>query len=302
MAQPKAMELENAIGYDVITAKRRSQLGMVWHRLLKNKLAVVGLIILAVMILSSIGIGFFVNYETIVRHNLKEKLQGISAAHWFGTDAYGRDLLYRIIYGTRISLTIGFASVIGAMVIGGAIGAIAGFYGGKIDIVVMRFMDMLMAIPSTLLAICIVSALGTGIMNLLLAIMISMIPQFAMIVRSSVLTIKNSEFVEAARAGGTSTLRIIVRHILPNAMGPIIVQATLSLGGVILTAASLSFIGLGVMPPEPEWGAILTEGQEYMRDYPYLVIFPGLTIMMAVLACNFLGDGLRDALDPKLKQ
>ncbi|MDR1508618.1 MAG: ABC transporter permease, partial [Synergistaceae bacterium] len=138
--------------------------------------------------------------------------------------------------------------------------------------------------------------------NLLLAIMISLIPQFALIVRSSVLTIKESEFIEAARASGTGTFSIIARHVIPNAMGPIIVQATLAVGGVILTAASLSFIGLGVQPPEPEWGAILTEGQEYMRDYPYLVIFPGLTIMLAVLACNFLGDGLRDALDPKLKQ
>ena len=189
-----------------------------------------------------------------------------------------------------------------AVIFGGAVGAVSGYYGGKIDIVVMRFMDMLMAIPSTLFAICVVSALGTGVMNLLLAIMVSMIPQFAMIVRSSVLTIKGSEFIEAAQCGGTSTARIIMRHIIPNAMGPIIVQATLALGGVILTAASMSFIGLGVQPPEPEWGAILTEGQEFMRDYPYLVIFPGVTIMMAVLACNFLGDGLRDALDPKLKQ
>lgn len=208
----------------------------------------------------------------------------------------------RIIYGARISLFIGFVSVAGAMFIGGAIGAVSGFYGGKTDIVVMRFMDMLMAIPATLFAICVVSALGTGVTNLLLAIMVSMIPQFAMIVRSSVLTIKDSEFIEAARCGGTSTSRIIMRHIIPNAMGPIIVQATLAMGGVILTAASMSFIGLGVQPPEPEWGAILTEGQEYMRDFPYLVFFPGVTIMLSVLACNFLGDGLRDALDPKLKQ
>lgn len=283
-------------------AKKRSQLIMIWHRLTKNKLAVAGLIIIIFMLAASIIIGFTVDYNKIILHDLKNKLQGPSAAHWFGTDAYGRDLLYRIIYGARISLFIGFVSVAGAMLIGGAIGAVSGFYGGAIDIVVMRFMDMLMAIPSTLFAICVVSALGTGVMNLLLAIMVSMIPQFAMIVRSSVLTIKGSEFIEAARCGGTSTVRIILRHIIPNAMGPIIVQATLALGGVILTAATMSFIGLGVQPPEPEWGAILTEGQEFMRDFPYLVFFPGVTIMMAVLACNFLGDGLRDALDPKLKQ
>lgn len=287
---------------EVYTAKKNSQLGMIWHRLKKNKLSVVGLIIIVVMIVSSIGIGFVVDYDQIILHNIKEKLQGPSLAHWFGTDAYGRDLFLRIIYGARISLFIGFVSVAGAMFIGGAVGAISGFYGGKIDIIVMRFMDMLMAIPSTLFAICVVSALGTGVINLLFAIMVSMIPQFAMIVRSSVLTIKDSEFIEAARCGGTSTFRIITRHIIPNAMGPIIVQATLALGGVILTAASMSFIGLGVQPPEPEWGAILTEGQEFMRDYPYLVFIPGVTIMLSVLGCNFLGDGLRDALDPKLKQ
>lgn len=287
---------------EVYTAKKRSQLGLIWHRMAKNKLAVAGLIIIIAMIAASISIGFLVDYDKIILHDLKNKLQGPSLTHWFGTDAYGRDLLFRIIYGARISLFIGFVSVTGAMLIGGAVGAVSGFYGGKIDIVVMRFMDMLMAIPSTLFAICVVSALGTGVMNLLLAIMVSMIPQFAMIVRSSVLTIKGSEFIEAARCGGTSTSRIILRHIIPNAMGPIIVQATLALGGVILTAASMSFIGLGVQPPEPEWGAILTEGQEFMRDFPYLVFFPGVTIMLAVLACNFLGDGLRDALDPKLKQ
>lgn len=281
--------------------KKRSQLQMIIHQLLKNKLAVMGLIMIVGIIVASALVGWFVDYDIIVVHDLKNKCLPPSLEHWFGTDAYGRDLFLRIVYGARISLYIGFASVLGALVIGGAIGSISGFYGGVVDICVMRFMDVLMAIPSTLFAICVVSALGQGVTNLLLAIMISMIPQFALIVRSSVLTIKNGEYIEAARCGGTSTFRIIVRHILPNAMGPIIVQATLALGGVILTAATMSFIGLGVQPPNPEWGAILTEGQEFMSDYPHLVIIPGVTIMMAVLACNFLGDGLRDALDPKLK-
>ena len=295
MMSAKTMEAAHA------APKKRSQMGMIWHQLLKNKLAICGLVIIVGMIAASLVIGLVVDYDTVIIHDLMNKNQGPSLQHWFGTDSYGRDLLLRIIYGARISLFIGFASVLGAMVLGGAVGAISGFYGGKVDIIVMRFMDILMAIPSTLMAICVVSALGQGVVNLLLAIMISLIPQFAMIVRSSVLTIKSSEFIEAARCGGTSTARIILRHILPNAMGPNIVQATLALGGVILTAASLSFIGLGVQPPDPEWGAILTEGQEYMRDYPHLVLFPGVTIMLAVLACNFLGDGLRDALDPKLK-
>ena len=285
----------------VIIAKRRSQGVMIGRRFIHNKLAVVGLIILGTVILLAVFAGFFSSYADMIKHNYQDKLLPISAQHWFGTDEFGRDLFTRIIYGSRNSLAIGFIAVSCSLLLGGAIGAISGFFGGKLDIIVMRFIDMLQAIPSMLMAITIVSALGAGMTNLILAITIANIPSFALIVRSSMLTIKNSEFVEAARAGGCKTARIIIRHILPNAMGPIIVQATLSMGGVILTAASLSFIGLGVMPPDPEWGAILTNGQEYMRDYPNLVIFPGLTIMLTVLACNFLGDGLRDALDPKLK-
>ncbi|MDR1509982.1 MAG: ABC transporter permease, partial [Synergistaceae bacterium] len=181
----------------------RSQLGMIWHQLAKNRLAIVGLVIIAAMIAASVGVSLFADRSAIVRHNLRNKLQGVSAAHPFGTDAFGRDQLLRIIYGTRISLSIGFLSVLGAMLIGGGIGAFSSFYGGRVDILVMRLMDMLMAIPSTLFAICIVSALGNGFGNLLLAIMISLIPQFALIVRSSVLTIKESEFIEAARASGT---------------------------------------------------------------------------------------------------
>ncbi len=286
----------------VNTVVKRTQAQMIWHQLLKNKLAVLGLLVLLAFILGTAYVHFFVDYDLIVRHNYSERLQGMSSAHWFGTDAYGRDMFLRLLYGARISLSIAFFTVIGGMIFGGMIGSIAGFYGGKIDIIVMRFMDMFMAIPSMLMAICIVSVLGPGMMNLFLAITIALIPGFAMLVRSCVLTIKDSDYIEAARAGGTSTTRIILRHILPNSMGPILVQATLSMGGVILTAASLSFIGLGISPPTPEWGAILTEGQEHLREYPHLVIIPGLTIMLSVLACNFLGDGIRDALDPKLKQ
>lgn len=282
--------------------KKRTQLGMIWHQLKKNKLAIVGLAIIILMIAASILVSVFVQYDAIVRHDLKNKLLPVSLEHPFGTDGYGRDLLIRVIYGTRISLSIAFLSVLLSLLFGGAIGAFSGYYGGKVDIVVMRFMDILMAIPSMLLAICIVSALGVGFVNLLIAITISLVPQFALIVRSSVLTIKNCEFIEAARCGGATTYRIIARHILPNAMGPIIVQATLALGGVILTAASLSFVGLGIQPPTPEWGAMLSGGREYIRDYAYMTIFPGLAIMITILALNFLGDGLRDVLDPKLKR
>ncbi len=281
--------------------KKKSQMHDIWTRLKKNKLAVAGLLILAVMLLVMVFANQIVSYDVAVKQDLVNKLQPPGNGHIMGTDSFGRDIFARIIHGSRISLSIGFISVALSLLAGGAVGALAGFYGGKTDIILMRFMDMFLAMPSMLLAICIVSVLGPGMVNLLLAISLSSIPRFAVIVRSSVLTIKNSEFVEAARAAGAGTFRIIVRHILPNSMGPIIVQATLSMGGVILTASSLSFIGLGVMPPQPEWGAILTEGKEYIRESPYLVMFPGIAIMTSVLALNFLGDGLRDALDPRLK-
>lgn len=281
--------------------KKNSQLYDVWRRLRKNRLAVAGLIILVLMLLMMIFADQLVSYEVVIKQDIMNKLQPPSKEHWMGTDSFGRDILARIIHGSRVSLSVGFISVALSLLAGGAIGAIAGFYGGKIDIILMRFMDMFLAMPSMLLAICIVSVLGPGMFNLLLAISLSSIPRFSVIVRSSVMTVKNSEFVEAARATGANTLRIITRYILPNSMGPIIVQATLSMAGVILTASSLSFIGLGVSPPQPEWGSILTEGKEFIRESPYLVLFSGLAIMISVLALNFLGDGLRDALDPRLK-
>ncbi len=281
--------------------KSNSQLYDIWRRLRKNKLAVAGLVILAAFLFVMIFADQIVSYDVAIKQDVMNKLQPPSAEHWMGTDSLGRDILARVIHGSRLSLSVGFVSVALSLLAGGAIGSIAGFYGGKIDIVLMRFMDMFLAMPSMLLAICIVSVLGPGMFNLLLAISLSSIPRFSVIVRSSVMTVKNSEFIEAARASGANTLRIITRYILPNSMGPIIVQATLSMGGVILTASSLSFIGLGVSPPRPEWGAILTEGKEFIRESPYLVLFPGLAIMISVLALNFLGDGLRDALDPRLK-
>lgn len=292
---------EKYSGAGMAHVKKKSQLLDIWRRLKKNKLAVVGLAILLILIGMMIFADQIVGYEVAIKQDLVHKLQAPSAEHIMGTDSFGRDIFARVVHGSRISLSIGFISVALSLLIGGAIGSLAGFYGGKTDIILMRFMDMFLAMPSMLLAICIVSVLGPGMMNLVLAISLASIPRFAVIVRSSVLTIKSSEFVEAAASAGAGTGRIILRHILPNCMGPIIVQATLSMGGVILTASSLSFIGLGVMPPKPEWGAILTEGKEFIRESPYLVMFPGLAIMVSVLALNFLGDGLRDALDPRLK-
>ena len=189
-----------------------------------------------------------------------------------------------------------------ALVVGGLLGAVAGFYGGRLDNVIMRVMDILMSVPQTLMAIAIAASLGPGLFNMMIAVGISAVPNYARIVRSSVLSIRDMEFVEAARAVGSSDMRIIMKHIIPNSMAPIIVQSTLGVASAILNAAGLSFIGLGIQPPNPEWGAMLSGGRQYIRDFPHLTLYPGLAIMLTILALNFLGDGLRDALDPKLKR
>ena len=200
-----------------------------------------------------------------------------------------------------MSLLVGFVSVGIAVIIGGILGAIAGYYGRRVDNLIMRFMDVLLAVPQTLLAIAIVAALGTGLMNLMIAVGISSVPTYARIVRASVLTIREEEYIEAARASGTSNTKIIIKHILPNCVAPVIVQVTLGIAGAILTAAGMSFIGLGIQPPNPEWGNMLSSGRDYIRGYAYMTMFPGLAIVITVLSLNLLGDGLRDALDPKLR-
>ena len=282
--------------------KKKSQAAAVWRRLKKNKMAVLGLIILAVIIFFAVFADVFFDYETLViQQNASLKLQPPSVEHWLGTDEVGRDILARIVHGARISLPVAFATIAIATVVGGLLGAIAGYGSRRVDDVIMRVMDIFLAIPSILLSIALVSAMGTSVTNMMLAISISNIPPFARIVRSAVLTIKNEEYIEAARAIGASDKRIILKHILPNCMAPIIVQATLSIAGSILAIASLSFIGLGISPPTPEWGAMLSDGRGYIRSSGWMCMFPGLAIMLTVLALNLLGDGLRDALDPKLK-
>lgn len=281
-------------------AKKRSQWLEVWRRLKQNKSAMLGLAIIMVLILSALFADIIAPFG-IDDQNLMNALQKPNSTHWFGTDNFGRDIFSRVVHGSRISLQVGFIAVGIAMITGGILGAVAGYYGGRLDNFIMRMMDILLAIPSILLAISIVAALGPGLSNVMIAVGISSIPSYSRIVRASVLTLKDQEFVEAARAVGANDVRIIGRHIIPNSMAPIIVQATLGVAGAILSAAGLSFIGLGIQPPTPEWGAMLSSGRQFIRDYPHMTAFPGLAIMITIFGLNLLGDGLRDALDPRLK-
>ncbi len=283
--------------------KKETKLHMTWRRLKKSKTAMAGLIILTIIILMAIFADVIGNYDDVaIKLDIANRLQKpLQEGHIFGTDHYGRDVFVRIAHGARVSVIIGFGAVALSLVLGGLIGATAGFYGGKYDNLVMRFMDIIIAIPSTILALAVVAVLGRGIINLMIAIAVADIPKYARVVRSSVLTIRNADYIEAASAVGANVKRIIGRHILPNVIGPIIVQCTLGVGNSILNAAGLSYIGLGVEAPRPEWGNMLSEAREFITSSPHLIIFPGIVLALTVLALNLLGDGLRDALDPRLK-
>lgn len=282
--------------------RKRSKLGDIWHHFRKNKGAMTGLIILAVMFAVALTIDFWLDPEKIIGQNIANKLQAPNARHWFGTDEMGRDMFWRVVYGSRYSLAIGFVAVIVSLVVGVPLGAIAGYYGGKIEGIIMRVTDIFSAIPSILMGVVIVSILGGSTINLMIAVGVSSVPNFVRITRAAVLTVKNEEYVEAARALGKTDMYIIANHILPNCLSPIIVQTTLRVASAIVSASSLSFLGLGIKPPSPEWGALLTAGKSYIRNYSYLCLYPGLAIMITVLAFNMVGDGLRDAMDPKLKR
>lgn len=282
--------------------KKRNQVGEVWRRMRKNKTAMLGLAVIIIFALLAIFADFICSYDTMaIKQNVSIRLQTSSSEHWFGTDTYGRDVFARVIHGGRISLSVGFVSVAISSLFGGLLGAAAGLYGGKVDNMIMRFMDAVVSIPSMLLTLALVAALGHGIRNLLIAITIGQIPAFTRVVRASVLSVAGQDFIESARSYGTGTFRIIYRHIIPNAIGPIIVQATMSIAGTILQISGLSFLGMGIEAPAPEWGSMLAEARPIMRSSPHLVVFPGMAIVLATLAMNLIGDGLRDALDPKLK-
>jgi peptide/nickel transport system permease protein len=273
-----------------------------WRRFRKDIPAVVGLVVILVFALLALFANQIADYEEMaLAQHPQDRLQRPSSEHWFGTDAFGRDIFARIIHGARISLTIGLASTFTSLLIGGFIGSAVAFYGGWLDRVVMSIVDAMNSIPGLLLLLAVVAALGPDMRNILVAITIAVIPGNVRLIRSAVLTVVDQDFVEAARACGTPEFRIIFRHILPNAIGPIIVNATLGLAAMILMTSGLSFLGMGVQPPTPEWGAMLQDGREYMRDLPYLVLFPGFAIILSVLSIQLIGNGLRDIFDPRLK-
>ncbi len=266
----------------------------------RNRLALFGLGIIAVFLLGAIFAPFLSPYDPLQR-SLRESLQGPSWDAPFGRDELGRDILSRVIYGARISLTIGLVSVgIGALV-GVPVGAVSAYFGGAVDLTVQRLVDIMLAFPGILLAIIVVSTLGVGLTNAMIAVGIGTIPAYVRLVRGSVLSIKEYDYISAARAIGASNLRIIFRHVLPNSLGPIVVQSTLQFATAILWAAGLGFLGLGAQRPTPEWGAMLANSRMYIRVAPHTTIFPGLAILFSVLGFNLFGDGLRDALDPRLR-
>lgn len=280
--------------------RRRSMFGEAMRRLVRNKMAMAGLLILLLIITLCLCAGIICP-EGYDAQNIMNKFQGPSKEHILGTDALGRSMLARVLYGGRVSLLIGLVSTLIAAVLGIAIGAVAAYCGGLVDDIMMRVLDVFSAIPSLLLAIAISAALGNGIFTSMLAVGISSTPAFARMVRGPVLAIMDQEFIEAAYSIDAKDSRVIMKHVLPNVLSPIIVQMTMNLASSILLAASLSFLGLGVQAPTPEWGYLLSSARQYMREYPYLVIVPGLSIASVVLSMNLFGDGLRDALDPRLK-
>ncbi|HIY36080.1 MAG TPA: ABC transporter permease [Candidatus Paraprevotella stercorigallinarum] len=274
---------------------------LIGYRFRKNKLAMLGVFMFVLIVAVTIIAPFFIPYEEVISQDVRNRLQSPSREHIFGTDELGRDMFARILYGGRISLLCGIAIIVIAFIFGAIIGGVSGFIGGKVDTVLMRIVDALMAVPPALLAMAIITAMGNGVFNLVIALAIAQIPRFARTVRSSVLTLRNMEYVEAAKCYGSSSMRTIIKHILPNGIGPIVVSATLTLGAVILSISSMGYLGLGVASPTPEWGTIISENKINIRYYPYLGLIPGLCIMFSVMAVNFIGDGLRDAFDPKSK-
>lgn len=281
--------------------KKQSQAKEIWRRFKKSKGAVIGLFLLSAILLIVIFADLIAPYDMATKQQLAIKLTSPSAEHWLGTDHFGRDVFARIIHGGRTSLIIALLATISSCILGSALGAIAGYFGGKVDSIIMRALDIFMSVPDILFTMAVVFALGANFVNLLIALTLAYFTNYVRLVRSQVLNLAEQDYVEAARAGGSSSARIIISHILPNAMGVIIVNTTLNVAKVILYQSTLSFLGLGMPPPAPEWGLMLSDAREFMRNAPYLLFFPALAIVLSACSINLIGDGLRDALDPHLK-
>ncbi len=271
-----------------------------WTRLKKNKAAMFGGFVVILLLFAGITAPWIAPYDPI-KQNLRDNLMPPSATHWLGTDVHGRDIFSRILYGAAISLRIGFLGALLGGAIGVVLGLISGYYGGLADMLIMRLVDIQLAFPGLLLAIAIIAVIGPGLENVIIAVGIFSVPTFTRVVRGSVLSVKQQDFVMAARTVGATGPRIMRVHLFPNILAPVLVLLTMRVATAILTAASLSFLGLGAQPPIPEWGAMLSDGRDYLVLAPHVATFPGLAILLAVLGFNLLGDGLRDALDPRLR-
>lgn len=289
----------------MIKKKKKQKYGMTplkgaWQRLIRNKMAVVGMVVIILLLLTAIFANVIAPYS-YQEQDYTAIAQSPSLRHLFGTDNMGRDIFSRCVYGARWSLPLGLLCVVAGLALGGTLGVIAGYCGGRVDNVIMRIMDVFQAIPSILMAIAVVAVLGNGIPQLVTAMSIAFMPNVAKTCRAAIFTVKGNEYVDASRAIGVSKVKIIVRHLIPNAIGVIVIDAVGMVGAAILVVSTLSYIGVGIVPPTPEWGAILSAGKEYIRSGVHMVLFPGLMIMLTVISFNLFGDGLRDALDPRLK-
>jgi len=281
-------------------SKKPGSLPYIWKSVSRNPGAMFGLFMISFIVIMCFLSPYVLKHDYITV-NIQHRFSLPSWEHPFGADELGRDIMARVFYGARYTLSIGVGSAIISAVLGVLIGAITGFFGGKLDALTMRVLDVIQSFPALILAIAISTALGTGLMNTIYAIGISQMPVFARLMRANILSIRNAEFIEAASAIRCSTPRIILRHVVPNSISPIIVQISMTVANAGLAASSLSFLGLGVKPPMPEWGAMIASARSFIRDYPHMVIVPGIFIMMSVLSLNLIGDAIRDALDPKLK-
>ena len=281
--------------------KRPSQVKEIWRRFKKSKGAVIGLVLFTIIAVALLAADLIVPYENATIQDFTMRLKPPSLQHLFGTDGYGRDAFARLLHGGRTSMSIALLATLSSAVIGSALGAITGFFGGKVDSFIMRSLDIFMSVPDILFTMAVVYALGANFTNLLIALTLAYFTNYVRLVRSQVLNLAEQDYVEAARAGGSGNARIILSHIIPNAIGVIIVNTTLNVAKIILYESTLSFLGLGMPPPHPEWGLMLSEAREFMRTAPWLMLFPAITIVITAASINLIGDGMRDALDPHLK-